>query len=77
MGLYTGFALLSINKINPYESLPISFLLGGFTAIGIYLAVLRPLSRRGASIISLMIATLAVELSGRPQERRRWWRFAT
>jgi Flp pilus assembly CpaE family ATPase len=23
------------------------------------------------------IATLAVELSGRPQERRRWWRFAT
>ena len=23
-GLYTGFALLRINKINPYESLPVS-----------------------------------------------------
>jgi branched-chain amino acid transport system permease protein len=62
-GLYTGFALLSINNINPYESLPISFLVGGFTAIGIYLAVLRPLSRRGSSIISLMIATLAVDIA--------------
>ena len=46
-GLYTGFALFSINRINPYESLPISFLVGGFIAIGIYLIVLRPLSRRG------------------------------
>ncbi len=61
-GLYTGFALFSINRINPYESLPISFLVGGFIAIGIYLIVLRPLSRRGASIISLMIATLAVDI---------------
>ncbi len=61
-GLYTGFALLSINKINPYESLPVSFLVGGLIAIGIYLIVLRPLSRRGAPIISLMIATLAVDI---------------
>jgi len=61
-GLYTGFALLSINRINPYESLPISFLVGGLIAIGIYLIVLRPLSRRGASVISLMIATLAVDI---------------
>jgi len=61
-GLYTGLALLSINKINPYESLPFSFLVGGFIAIGVYLLVLRPLSRRGAPIISLMIATLAVDI---------------
>ena len=61
-GLYTGFALLRINKINPYESLPVSFLVGGLIAIGIYLIVLRPLSRRGAPIISLMIATLAVDI---------------
>jgi branched-chain amino acid transport system permease protein len=61
-GLYTGFALFSINKINPYESLPVSFLVGGLIAIGIYLLVLRPLSKRGAPIISLMIATLAVDI---------------
>jgi branched-chain amino acid transport system permease protein len=61
-GLYTGFALLRINKINPYESLPISFLVGGAIAIGMYVIVLSPLARRGASVISLMIATLAVDI---------------
>lgn len=61
-GLYTGFALLSINKINPYESLPLSFLVGGAIAVGMYLIVLSPLSRRGAPVISLMIATLAVDI---------------
>jgi len=61
-GLYTGFALLSINKINPYESLPISFLVGGAIAVAMYVLVLNPLSRRGASVVSLMIATLAVDI---------------
>ena len=37
-------------------------MVGGLIAIGIYLIVLRPLSRRGAPIISLMIATLAVDI---------------
>ncbi len=62
VGLYTGFALFRINRINPYATLPISFLVGGFVAVAIYLIVLRPLSKRGASIISLMIATLAVDI---------------
>jgi len=61
-GLYTGFAFLSINRINPYESLPLSFLVGGAIAVGTYLIVLSPLARRGASVISLMIATLAVDI---------------
>ena len=62
VGLYTSFALLRINKINPYESLPLSFLVSGLVAVAMYLFVLRPLSRRGAPIISLMIATLAVDI---------------
>ncbi len=61
-GLYTGFALLQHQQINPYESLPLSFLVGGSSRSAMYLLVLRPLSRRGASIISLMIATLAVDI---------------
>jgi len=61
-GLYTGFALLRLSKISPYESLPLAFLVGGAIAVGIYLIVLNPLSRRGASVISLMIATLAVDI---------------
>ncbi|MGD0636570.1 MAG: branched-chain amino acid ABC transporter permease [Nitrososphaerales archaeon] len=61
-GLYTGFALLSINRINPYDSLPLSFLVGGAIAVGMYLLVLSPLARRGAPVISLMIATLAIDI---------------
>jgi branched-chain amino acid transport system permease protein len=61
-GLYTGFALLRVNKINPYHSLPLSFLVGGGIAVGIYLLVLNPLAKRGASVIHLMIATLAVDI---------------
>ena len=61
-GLYTGFAFLRVNKINPYDSLPLAFLVGGAIAVGIYLLVLNPLAKRGASVISLMIATLAVDI---------------
>jgi branched-chain amino acid transport system permease protein len=61
-GLYTGFALLRLDKINPYVSMPISFLVGGAIAVAMYLVVLSPLTRRGASVISLMIATLAVDI---------------
>ena len=61
-GLYTGFALLRVNKINPYHSLPLAFLVGGGIAVGIYLLVLNPLAKRGASVIQLMIATLAVDI---------------
>jgi branched-chain amino acid transport system permease protein len=62
LGAYTCFSLLRIDHIGPYSSLPLSFLLGGAVACVMYLVVLRPLSRRGASIISLMIATLAVDI---------------
>jgi branched-chain amino acid transport system permease protein len=62
VGMYTSFALLRINHINPYESLPLSFLVGGLVAVGMYEVVLRPLAKRGAPIISLMIATLAVDI---------------
>jgi len=61
-GLYTGFALLRLDKISPYVTLPISFLVGGAIAVTMYLIVLSPLTRRGASVISLMIATLAIDI---------------
>ena len=62
VGAYTCFSLLRIYHIGPYMSLPFSFVIGGAVAVTMYLAVLRPLSRRGASIISLMIATLAADI---------------
>jgi branched-chain amino acid transport system permease protein len=62
LGAYTCFSLLRIYHVGPYMSLPLSFVVGGAVAITMYGMVLRPLARRGASIISLMIATLAVDI---------------
>ncbi len=62
VGAYTCFSLLRIDHVGPYSSLPLSFLVGGALAVSMYLLVLKPLARRGASIISLMIATLAVDI---------------
>src|SRR6202166_3717273 len=62
LGAYTCFSLLRLEHIGPYMSLPLSFAVGGAVATTMYVTVLRPLSRRGASIISLMIATLAFDI---------------
>jgi len=43
-------------------SIPVSFLLGGLLGIIIYVLVLKPLISRGAEVVMLMIATLAVDL---------------
>lgn len=62
VGLYTTFSLYRLWKINPYESLPFAFLVGGASSIVMYLGILRTLSRRGASLVALMIATLALDI---------------
>jgi len=61
-GSYISFTLFKLLKIHPYFSLPISFILGGLLGILTYLAVLRPLINKGASVVILMIATLAWDL---------------
>jgi branched-chain amino acid transport system permease protein len=58
----TAAAYIIGNVSNPYLATPIGFLLGGVTAVVMYLGVLRPLIRRGSSIVMLMIATLAVDI---------------
>ncbi len=50
------------NMASPYEALPVSFFAGGAIAVVIYLTVLKPLTKRGANIVVLMIATLAVDI---------------
>jgi branched-chain amino acid transport system permease protein len=56
----TAFILWHLN--NPYLATPLGFLFGGLAAVAMYLTVLRPLIRRGSSLVMLMIATLAVDL---------------
>ncbi len=61
-GSYVALTLWKIWGIHPYQSLPIAFVLGGLLGAGTYLIVLKPLIKRGANVVTLMIATLALDL---------------
>src|SRR2546427_5579111 len=61
IGLYTAYTLWKINGIAPYYASAVAFLLAGLTSAVMYLVVLRPLARRGSSLVSLMIATFGVD----------------
>src|SRR2546425_10686515 len=61
IGIYTSFTLYKVDRINPYFGTPIGFLIGGFSSLGMYLSTLPVLARRGASLVSLMIPTIAAD----------------
>jgi branched-chain amino acid transport system permease protein len=63
IGAYLAFTLYQFKGVSPYLSVPFSFLLVGVTAIAMYRLVLKPLSARGSSLVSLMIATLAIDIA--------------
>jgi branched-chain amino acid transport system permease protein len=62
VGIYTGLATAELFKQNIYYGLIPGFLLGGLTAVIQYVAVLRPLTKRNASITTLMVATIAFDI---------------
>ncbi len=62
LGSYLSLTLWSLFGVHPYYSLVFSFLLGGGVGAGIYALVLRPMIRREANVVTLMIATLAMDL---------------
>jgi len=47
---------------SPYLTVPFAALVGGAVAVLMYLLVLKPMTKRGANIVVLMIATLAVDI---------------
>lgn len=61
-GSYIALTMLQLFNIHPYSSIPLAFILGGLLGVLVYLVTLKPLINRGASIVILMIATLAVDL---------------
>src|SRR2546422_1783434 len=61
IGLYTSYTMWKINGIAPYYASAVAFLLAGLSSAVMYLVVLRPLAKRGASLVSLMIATFGVD----------------
>jgi branched-chain amino acid transport system permease protein len=62
MGSYVAFSLTTFSGMDPYTSAPLAFVMGGAISVLIYLLVLRPMIRRNSSLVSLMIATLAVDI---------------
>lgn len=62
LGSYLSLTLWLVFGLHPYYSLFLSFVFGGAVGVGIYLLVLRPLVRKEAMAVTLMIATLAVDL---------------
>jgi len=61
VGVYLAFTLYHFENISAYYSIPFSFLL--VTGVAMYRLVLRPLAGKGASLVSLMISTLAVDIA--------------
>ena len=47
---------------SPYLALPVSAVAGGGVAVLLYVLVLKPLTKRGANVVVLMIATLAASI---------------
>ncbi|MCW7076309.1 MAG: branched-chain amino acid ABC transporter permease [Candidatus Syntrophoarchaeum sp.] len=61
-GSYVTLSLLRLFDVHPYYALPIAFTAGGLLGVGAYILILRPLIKRGAASVILMIATLALDL---------------
>ena len=62
VGAYITLTVVEVWQGNPYHYLFVAVLVGGALALTQYLLVFRPLIRRGASNVVLMVATLAMEL---------------
>ena len=61
-GVYSAYVTVKIYHASPYMGTAVGFVLGGLASVIIYLGILRPLARRGASIVSLMIATFGADI---------------
>jgi branched-chain amino acid transport system permease protein len=57
---YFSFVLLRLSS--PYIAAPLSILAGGTFAVIMYLLIVKPMVKRGSTIIMLMIASLAVDI---------------
>jgi branched-chain amino acid transport system permease protein len=61
-GAYVTLTVSEVWKANIYHNLYLTFIIVGIIALVQYLIVLRPLMRRGTSIVGLMITTLAIDM---------------
>ena len=62
VGIYVGLVVTEVWGLNIYLGLIPGFIVGGLVAIAQYLLFLRPMTRRNASITTLMVATIAFDI---------------
>jgi branched-chain amino acid transport system permease protein len=63
MGMNAAYFSYAIMRLGtPYLAIPLSMLASGAFAVVMYLLIMKPMIRRGSSIIILMVATLAVDI---------------
>jgi branched-chain amino acid transport system permease protein len=62
VGIYVGLVASKLLGLDVYYGLLPGFILGGVTALIQYVAVLRPMTKRNASITTLMVATIAFDI---------------
>ncbi len=62
LGIYSAFTVTKVFHSNAYIGSAAGFVVGAIASAVMYLGVLRPLARRGSSLVSLMIATFGVDI---------------
>lgn len=62
IGVYSAYTTARIFNNNAYLGSALGFVVGAFASAAMYLGVLRPMARRGSSLVSLMIATFGVDI---------------
>jgi len=62
LGAYIAFTINLFYGIHPFLSIPIVFILAGLLSFIFYLFIFRPLSERGANLVTLMVTSIALEL---------------
>jgi branched-chain amino acid transport system permease protein len=62
LGVYSSYTAVKVFNLNAYVGSALGFVVGALVSAVMYLVVLRPLQRRGSSLVSLMIATFGVDI---------------
>jgi len=62
IGIYVTFTVLRIWKLNPYIAAPLAFMMGAGLGAFLYVVVIGTLKKYGATLVSLTISTLAIEI---------------
>jgi branched-chain amino acid transport system permease protein len=60
LGAYVCYSMFRFQNVSPYISAPVCFLIGGAAGLTMYFLLLRPLIRKGATVVTCMIGTIAV-----------------